>query len=193
MPEYIELHRRALRELHALPDSRRADFIRLERRRHARDDVVPVQGGRYLADHIPGARMLEVGGAAETVKFNREGIPDTLRGPGRSILDGSEIGPVIHIVTEKGKGYPPAEAAAQAYPGWARTPLKKRLAAIEKFRERVVAETEKLALVLPPARNPLRIELESAAAAGNSGACAPEHPSSQNHTEQYWRDACPTE
>ena len=23
---------------------------------HARDDLVPVQGGRYLADHIPGAR-----------------------------------------------------------------------------------------------------------------------------------------
>jgi pimeloyl-ACP methyl ester carboxylesterase len=29
---------------------------------HARDDVVPVQGGRYLADHIPGARLLEVDG-----------------------------------------------------------------------------------------------------------------------------------
>ena len=29
---------------------------------HAREDVVPVQGGRYLADHIPGARLLEVSG-----------------------------------------------------------------------------------------------------------------------------------
>jgi len=29
---------------------------------HARDEVVPVQGGRYLADHIPGARLLEVDG-----------------------------------------------------------------------------------------------------------------------------------
>ena len=29
---------------------------------HARDDLVPVQGGRYLADHIPGARYLEVDG-----------------------------------------------------------------------------------------------------------------------------------
>jgi pimeloyl-ACP methyl ester carboxylesterase len=29
---------------------------------HARGDVVPVQGGRYLADHIPGARLLEVHG-----------------------------------------------------------------------------------------------------------------------------------
>lgn len=29
---------------------------------HARDDVVPVQGGRYLADHIPGARLMEIDG-----------------------------------------------------------------------------------------------------------------------------------
>ena len=33
---------------------------------HARDDIVPVQGGRYLADHIPGARYLEVDGADAT-------------------------------------------------------------------------------------------------------------------------------
>jgi acyl-CoA reductase-like NAD-dependent aldehyde dehydrogenase len=38
--------------------------------------------------------------------------------------------------------------ARAAQPGWARTPLKKRLAAIAKFRELVVAETEKLARVL---------------------------------------------
>src|SRR5215218_8416029 len=29
---------------------------------HAREDPIPVQFGRYLADHIPGARMLEVDG-----------------------------------------------------------------------------------------------------------------------------------
>jgi pimeloyl-ACP methyl ester carboxylesterase len=29
---------------------------------HARDDPIPVQGGRYLADHIRGARLLEVDG-----------------------------------------------------------------------------------------------------------------------------------
>jgi len=29
---------------------------------HSRGDAVPVQGGRYLADHIPGARLLEVDG-----------------------------------------------------------------------------------------------------------------------------------
>jgi pimeloyl-ACP methyl ester carboxylesterase len=29
---------------------------------HASEDLIPVQGGRYLADHIPGARLLEVDG-----------------------------------------------------------------------------------------------------------------------------------
>jgi hypothetical protein len=29
---------------------------------HAREDLMPVQRGRYLADHIPGARLLEVDG-----------------------------------------------------------------------------------------------------------------------------------
>ena len=29
---------------------------------HGRDEVIPVQEGRYLADHIPGARLLEVDG-----------------------------------------------------------------------------------------------------------------------------------
>ena len=38
--------------------------------------------------------------------------------------------------------------ARAAQPGWARTPLKKRMAAIAKFRELVVAETDKLARVL---------------------------------------------
>jgi pimeloyl-ACP methyl ester carboxylesterase len=30
---------------------------------HAREDIIPVQFGRYLADHISGARLLEVDGA----------------------------------------------------------------------------------------------------------------------------------
>ena len=38
--------------------------------------------------------------------------------------------------------------ARAAQPGWAATPLKKRLAAIAAFRERVVAESEKLARIL---------------------------------------------
>jgi class 3 adenylate cyclase len=38
---------------------------------HARDDIVPVQSGRYLADHIPGARYLEVEDADSVVSFDR--------------------------------------------------------------------------------------------------------------------------
>src|SRR5262249_1363907 len=30
---------------------------------HARGDLIPVQGGRYLADHVPSARLMEVDGA----------------------------------------------------------------------------------------------------------------------------------
>ena len=41
---------------------------------HSRGDVVPVQGGRYLADHIPGARMLEVDGTDHAPWFTD---PDT--------------------------------------------------------------------------------------------------------------------
>jgi hypothetical protein len=44
---------------------------------------------------------ITVGGAAETVKFNRDGIPGGMRGAARSVLDGAEIGPVIHIVTPR--------------------------------------------------------------------------------------------
>src|SRR5262245_13420258 len=40
------------------------------------------------------------------------------------------------------------ERARAAQPKWAQVPLKKRLAAISKFREAVVSETEKLARVL---------------------------------------------
>jgi class 3 adenylate cyclase len=38
---------------------------------HARDDIVPVQSGRYLADHIPGARYLEVEDADSVVSHDR--------------------------------------------------------------------------------------------------------------------------
>jgi hypothetical protein len=44
---------------------------------------------------------ITVGGAAETVKFNRDGIPSSIRDSERSVLDGAEIGPVIHIVTPR--------------------------------------------------------------------------------------------
>ena len=44
---------------------------------------------------------ITVGGAAETVKFNRDGIPGGIRESAHSALDGAEIGPVIHIVTPR--------------------------------------------------------------------------------------------
>jgi hypothetical protein len=44
---------------------------------------------------------ITVGGAAESVRFNRHGIPSGIRGSARSSLDGSEIGPVIQIVTPR--------------------------------------------------------------------------------------------
>ena len=49
---------------------------------HARDDpVVPVQCGRYLADHIPGARLLEVDGSGPRALVHRSRQdPDRDRG-----------------------------------------------------------------------------------------------------------------
>ena len=48
---------------------------------HARDDLVPVQGGRYLADHIPGARLLEVDGSGPRALVHRaRQDPDRDRG-----------------------------------------------------------------------------------------------------------------
>ncbi len=57
---------------------------------HARDDVVPVQGGRYLADHIPGARYLEVEGA-EHAPWVTE--PDTILTAIEEFLTGSHAAP----------------------------------------------------------------------------------------------------
>ena len=48
---------------------------------HAREDLVPVQCGRYLADHIPGARYLEVEGVDHVPWFAE---PDRIRPRSRS-------------------------------------------------------------------------------------------------------------
>jgi pimeloyl-ACP methyl ester carboxylesterase len=46
---------------------------------HATEDPVPVQGGRYLADHIPGARLLEVQGTDHAPWFtDPDGITDAI-------------------------------------------------------------------------------------------------------------------
>ena len=57
---------------------------------HAREDPVPVQWGRYLADHIPGARYLEVDGAEHAPWFTE---PDTILTGIEEFLTGSRAAP----------------------------------------------------------------------------------------------------
>jgi class 3 adenylate cyclase len=57
---------------------------------HARGDIVPVQAGRYLADHIPGARYLEVEGVATSPLFTE---PDTILTEIEEFLTGSHAAP----------------------------------------------------------------------------------------------------
>ena len=57
---------------------------------HAREDLVPVQCGRYLADHIPGARYLEVDGADHAPWFTE---PDTILTEIEEFLTGSHAAP----------------------------------------------------------------------------------------------------
>jgi pimeloyl-ACP methyl ester carboxylesterase len=57
---------------------------------HARDDTMPVQFGRYLADHIPGARYLEVDGADHAPWFTE---PDTILTEIEEFLTGSHAAP----------------------------------------------------------------------------------------------------
>jgi pimeloyl-ACP methyl ester carboxylesterase len=57
---------------------------------HARGDLIPVQGGRYLADHIPGARLLEVD-SAEHAPWLTE--PDRILTGIEEFLTGSHAAP----------------------------------------------------------------------------------------------------
>ncbi|MBV9351230.1 MAG: adenylate/guanylate cyclase domain-containing protein, partial [Mycobacterium sp.] len=57
---------------------------------HARDDIVAVQAGRYLADHIPGARYLEVDGADHAPWFTE---PDKILTGIEKFLTGSHAAP----------------------------------------------------------------------------------------------------
>ena len=57
---------------------------------HAREDPVPVQCGRYLADHIPGARYLEVDGADHAPWFTE---PDRILTGIEEFLTGSHAAP----------------------------------------------------------------------------------------------------
>jgi hypothetical protein len=55
---------------------------------------------------------MAVGGTGEVVTFKREGIPLVVSGSAHASLDGSEIGPVIHVVTPRLKAGSPASAVA---------------------------------------------------------------------------------
>jgi class 3 adenylate cyclase len=57
---------------------------------HARTDIVPVQCGRYLADHIPGARHLEVDGVDSGPWFTE---PDRILTEIEEFLTGSRAAP----------------------------------------------------------------------------------------------------
>ena len=57
---------------------------------HARDDPLPVQYGRYLADHIPGARYLEVDGVDHAPWFTE---PDKILTGIEEFLTGSHAAP----------------------------------------------------------------------------------------------------
>jgi hypothetical protein len=57
---------------------------------HARADIAPVQNSRYLADHIPGARYLEVDGADHAPWFTE---PDKILTGIEEFLTGSRAAP----------------------------------------------------------------------------------------------------
>ncbi|MGH3522379.1 MAG: adenylate/guanylate cyclase domain-containing protein, partial [Mycobacterium sp.] len=57
---------------------------------HARGDLIPVQGGRYLADHIPGARLLEFDGTDHAPWLTN---PDEIAGEIEEFLTGSHAAP----------------------------------------------------------------------------------------------------
>jgi class 3 adenylate cyclase/pimeloyl-ACP methyl ester carboxylesterase len=57
---------------------------------HAREDPIPVQWGRYLADHIPGARWLEVEGVDSVPWFTE---PDRILTGIEEFLTGSHAAP----------------------------------------------------------------------------------------------------
>lgn len=57
---------------------------------HAREDPIPVQGGRYLADHIPGARLVEVDGRDHAPWFTD---PDGIMTEIEELLTGSHAAP----------------------------------------------------------------------------------------------------
>jgi class 3 adenylate cyclase len=60
---------------------------------HARDDLVPIQLGRYIADHIPGARLLEVPGRDHAPWFSD---PDAIAAEIEELLTGARHAAAPH-------------------------------------------------------------------------------------------------
>ena len=57
---------------------------------HADDLMIPPAWGKYVADHIPGAKYVELPGATRTTSWNRGGIRST-RSPSSSPATGVEV------------------------------------------------------------------------------------------------------
>src|SRR6202163_943773 len=55
---------------------------------------------------------MAIGGTAEVVKFTRDGIPLEVSGSARGSLDGSEIGPVVHVTAPRQTGTSPTGEGA---------------------------------------------------------------------------------
>ena len=79
---------------------------------------------------------MAVGGTAEVVRFTREGIPLEVSRSARASLDGTEIGPVIHVVTPRRKDSAPAGKVAVR--AWGHAVIRQyRGGILEQWRARI--------------------------------------------------------
>jgi hypothetical protein len=103
-------------------------------------------------------RNMAAGGTAEVVRFARQGIPLEVSRSARASLDGSEIGPVIHVAAPRRKGGSPAREVAVAR--WGRAvvrhhrggPLARACGAVGRFAGRLLGiERADIRAALPDA------------------------------------------
>jgi hypothetical protein len=80
----------------------------------ARDDTVPIQGSRNLADHIPGVRYLEVDGADHAPWFTE---PDKILTGIEEFLTGSHAAPAQHCRAHRGADLRPGLFICGRWPG----------------------------------------------------------------------------
>ncbi len=91
---------------------------------------------------------IKKGGTAAIVDFKRHGIPIALSYSARSALDGSEIGPVIHIVTPRAKD-PPSPSAAVAVRPWGKE-LNGRATSFQRVAGSLISGLRTIAGRFPP-------------------------------------------